>query len=332
MSIREKIREMIKFITSNFVAEVPRNIYDPEEFVSRRDAASGKYLPVTTTMVLLNACLGNNTLIEGGCGTSKTQLASVAGSLLFGVPYELYERRRVIGTEEASINDIYATHDLAELNAGRDVAYLYLPFYLPLLVVDELNRFSPLGQNLIREGIATGNWNYGNHSWLVEDQIVVSAINPESYGGTELDMERIKKDLDESEKYSRHLYDNIAAGNYGGSVKMKALKNLIRNCGLKDKKSIETASGEDGARGSAGRTTDIVIISDRYIYNLIELAAFVEENQSLRLVFILTDKSARQTVEKVFEKAGDRLKIFVSQTREDVVEFARKTVISRLAQ
>lgn len=189
---QEKIREVVKYINKNLIAEVPRNIYDPEQGIDSILSPDGKlgrgkekFVPITTTLLMLNSFLGNNTLIEGGSGTGKTKLASVAGSLLFQMPYELFERKRVVGTPGATVNEIYATHDLSELNRGNDVAFLYLPFYSPFLVIDELNRFSELEQNRIREGIAANTWNYANHSWIMSGkQLVVSAINPESYGGT----------------------------------------------------------------------------------------------------------------------------------------------------
>ncbi|MBT6519695.1 hypothetical protein HOK51_07635 [Candidatus Woesearchaeota archaeon] len=189
---RAELRKIVKYVNQNFIAEVPRNLYDPELGITELVDGSGrikeqdfeKYVPITTTLTLLNSCLGNNTLIEGPSGTGKTRLASVIGSILFQMPYELFERRRIVGTPGATINEIYATHDLAELNRGNDVAFMYLPFFAPFLIVDELNRYSELEQNRLREGIATGVWNYANHSWKVDKQVVVSAINPLDYGGT----------------------------------------------------------------------------------------------------------------------------------------------------
>lgn len=189
---QKKIRDVVNYINTNLIAETPRNIYDPEQGIEQALTSSGKlgknkdqFLPITTTLLMLNSFLGNNTLMEGGSGTGKTRLASVAGSLLFQMPHELFERKRVVGTPGATVNEIYATHDLSELNRGNDVAFLYLPFYAPFLMIDELNRFSELEQNRIREGIAANTWNYANHSWIMSGkQLVVSAVNPESYGGT----------------------------------------------------------------------------------------------------------------------------------------------------
>lgn len=188
---QKRIKNVIDYINKNLIAEVPSNIYDPEERINAALTADGKignankrFIPVTTTLLVLNSCLGNNTLIEGGSGTGKTKLASVVGSLFYQIPYSLFERRKVVGTPGATVNEIYATHDLAELNRGNDVAFLYLPFYLPFLIIDELNRYSELEQNRIREGVAAEVWNYANHSWKIARQLVVSAINPESYGGT----------------------------------------------------------------------------------------------------------------------------------------------------
>ena len=190
-SYQSQIRDVVKYINRELIAEVPRDIYEPHtDAVDRLDDiiagnVSPKIVPVTTTMLLLNSCLGNNTLMEGGSGTGKTKLASVVGSLLFQMPYEFLDRKRVAGTPGATVNEIYATHDLAELARGNDVAYLYLSFFAPFVLIDELNRFSELEQNRIREGIATGVWSYaGNHAFIIGNQVVVSAVNPEAYGGT----------------------------------------------------------------------------------------------------------------------------------------------------
>lgn len=181
---------MVDFINSNFIAEAPRNIYDPEigiESALNDDGSLSEienYVPITTALTFLNSCMGKNTLIEGGSGLGKTKLAGVVGSILYQIPNELFEMKRVAGTPGATVNEIYATHDIAELNKGKDVAFLYLPFHFPLLVIDELNRFSELEQNRIREGVASDVWSYAGHSWKIPGQVVISAVNPDSYGGT----------------------------------------------------------------------------------------------------------------------------------------------------
>lgn len=172
---QQQLRDIVEYCTSHFIAEVPHDIYDPRK--------EGK-VPVTTTLLFLNSILGGNTLIEGDRGTGKTKLATVAGTLISQLPYEFFAWRKVTGVPGATVNDIYATHDVAELNRGNDIAFLYLPFHAPFLIIDELNRYSELEQNRIREGISTGVWPYANHSWEVPGQVVVSAINPDVHGGT----------------------------------------------------------------------------------------------------------------------------------------------------
>ena len=181
---RSKIKDIIRYVNNNLIAEEKRDIYCRGSYDKIDELGKKNIVPVTTTLLLLNSIVGNNTLIEGDVGKGKTRLASVVGSLLYQVPIEVFDWRRVVGSPGATINDIYATHDIAELNKGKDVAFLYLPFYMPILVIDELNRFSELEQNRIREGVANNVWNYANHSWKIEKQHVISAINPEVYGGT----------------------------------------------------------------------------------------------------------------------------------------------------
>lgn len=172
---RERVKESIDYINRFFIAEVFRSLYPSQQ---KGDVT------VTTTMTVLNSLLNKNTLIEGCPGSGKTLLASVVGSMLYQIPIEIFQQRKIIGSQGASINDIYATHDIAELQKGIDKAFLYLPLFLPLLPVDEANRFSEIEQNRIREGISNDIWNYANHSWKIKDQIVIATINPEVYGGT----------------------------------------------------------------------------------------------------------------------------------------------------
>lgn len=193
---QDKIRKIVNHVVTNYIAEIPKDIYHPDRKIEDFLDANGnlfnglskskndELIPITTTLLTLNSCMGNNTLIEGGSGTGKTKLASVIGSIMYQLPIELFERKRVVGTPGSTVNEIYATHDLAELNKGKDVAFLYLPFYSPYLIIDELNRFSEIEQNRIREGVASDVWSYANHSWMLGKQLVISAVNPETYGGT----------------------------------------------------------------------------------------------------------------------------------------------------
>ncbi len=185
VNYRAKVRKIVDYINTNLIAEHPTDIYcESSTYELIEEGKEHRLIPVTTTLLVLNSIMGNNTLIEGDIGKGKTRLACVIGSLLYQIPIEVFDWRRVVGSPGATVNDIYATHDIAELNKGRDVAFLYLPFLMPFLVIDELNRFSELEQNRIREGVANDVWNYANHSWKIIKQIVVSAINPEVYGGT----------------------------------------------------------------------------------------------------------------------------------------------------
>ncbi|MCX6710234.1 MAG: hypothetical protein NTV63_04785 [Candidatus Woesearchaeota archaeon] len=199
---QQQIRDMVSYINQHFIAEAPKDIYLNEsqegigghtkgallkeaiESAKSKKPISENILPITTTMLALNSCIGNNTLISGDVGTGKTRLASVIGSMVYQIPVEIFDWRKIVGSPGATVNDIYATHDIAELNKGIDMAFLYLPFHMPYLIIDELNRFSELEQNRIREGVANDVWNYANHSWKIDKQVVVSAMNPDVYGGT----------------------------------------------------------------------------------------------------------------------------------------------------
>ncbi len=223
---KRTLRDIVQYCTQHFIAEVPRNIYT---FERGRGGGEEACFPITTTLLLLNSCLGRNTLLEGERGTGKTKSAAVIGTLVFQLPYEFLLWKKVTGIPGATINDIYATHDLAELNRGNDVAFLYLPFHAPFVNIDELNRYSELEQNRIREGISTGVWSYANHSWHNPDQVVVSAINPQSYGGTFILNDNLK------DVYSLVL----EAPHYNSLLHAQLVQNAERN--MKEKLGLEKA-------------------------------------------------------------------------------------------
>ncbi len=191
---RETLRDIISYVNQHFIAETPSHLYAPEKRLE--DAltvgADGTltvqdpkfWIPRTATMLFLNTCLGQNTLMRDSSGTGKTQLTAVAGSLLYQLPYETMEMARRVGSTGATDKDIIATLDVAEINRGNDVGYLFFPLHLPFVHFDELSRYGELEQNKIREGIATGIWQFAGHSWRVPKQVIVSSINPGSYQGT----------------------------------------------------------------------------------------------------------------------------------------------------
>ncbi len=193
---RAKFLELVHALTKNYIADMRTNIYDPEEqrYPRLRDPSSSvtqttidpeKYLPVSTTLLLLNSLLGKNTLYEGGRGTGKTTSLGVVGSVLHQLPFDYFLTQRVVGVPGLTINRYLATQDIAAVNRGEDKAYLFLPFHAPYLIIDEINRFTGVEQNVLREGIATDVWKYGgNHAWPIDGQVVVSAMNPDAYGGT----------------------------------------------------------------------------------------------------------------------------------------------------
>ncbi len=191
---REEFLQLVKRLTGSYIAELRTNIYDPEEqkyprlkdnAATQKTIDSQRYLPVSTTMLLLNSILGKNSLYEGGRGTGKTTSMGVVGSVLHQLPFEYFLTQRVVGVPGLTINRYLANTHLPSLNLGKDEAYLFLPFHAPYLIVDEINRFTGVEQNALREGIATHTWKYGgNHAWPIGNQVVVSAMNPEAYGGT----------------------------------------------------------------------------------------------------------------------------------------------------
>ncbi len=231
---RSQVVSFVEYINSEFIAESPKNIYSPSQNLSSSldFLIDGKleelrsYVPITTLMLTLNSILGQNTLIEGPAGTGKTKLTGVIGAMLFQIPYDFFEIKSVVGSPGQTIEEIYATLDIPKLNKGEDAGILYLPFRMPFLFIDELNRYSELEQNRIRQGIATGVWSYTTHSWEVPNQVVASAINPECYGGTFILNENLLDNFSivlEPAYYNPIVHERLVVG---AEVKIKEMLGL----------------------------------------------------------------------------------------------------------
>ncbi|MBI4143651.1 hypothetical protein HY486_00190, partial [Candidatus Woesearchaeota archaeon] len=111
MGYRSRIEALAKYINRNFIAEASTDIYcenPPIDLIlATKESERKRLCPVTTTMLLLNTLLGNNTLIEGGSGTGKTVLSSVVGSMLYQLPIEVFTWKKIIGSPGATVNEIY---------------------------------------------------------------------------------------------------------------------------------------------------------------------------------------------------------------------------------
>jgi hypothetical protein len=198
-SYQNIVSDVVSYINENFVAEKPQDIFNPgcppreilKEDGTIDETKADRYAPITTTLAFLNSLMGKNTMLKGGSGTSKTQLNKVIASMLYQIPIEFFDLERISGVPKATKDDIYGTYDIQKLNTGEPGEYLFLSFYAPVVIIDEVNRFTSFEQNIIREGVSCNIWTVGGKHFEIPDQIVMSARNPDDYDGVSLLNENI---------------------------------------------------------------------------------------------------------------------------------------------
>lgn len=95
-----------------------------------------------------------NMLMVGRPGTGKTTLASIIGSVCSGLPFDLYDFLKIPGHPDQTKDTMLARIDLGRI-AEEDVVW-QPSVYLPLVILDELNRLSPGKQSVIIEFARTG--------------------------------------------------------------------------------------------------------------------------------------------------------------------------------
>lgn len=101
-----------------------------------------------------------NQLLFGEYGFGKTTSAENITGLLDGLPRETVVSSEIQGHPEQTEEKTIARPDLGKLNNG-DEEVLWSYFVLsPSKIIDEINRLPPSKQNIIVDGIETGNWKY----------------------------------------------------------------------------------------------------------------------------------------------------------------------------
>tara|TARA_Y100000310_G_scaffold281791_1_gene302546 strand:- start:11496 stop:12887 length:1392 start_codon:yes stop_codon:yes gene_type:complete len=114
-----------------------------------------------TSLATLTYALDKNALIVGEPGFAKTTGVKVLSSMLSGFPLDLYEAAQIQGHPDQTYETMIARLDFSKLKEEESVIWL-LSAYLPVKVIDEINRLPPGNQDELLNTLQTGRFNYLN--------------------------------------------------------------------------------------------------------------------------------------------------------------------------
>ena len=174
MELKEKLLKTIGTIGSNYVI-------DPE--VKRIGGQEINHW--NTTLLALSYLLNQNALLTGEPGFSKTTVAKVVSSVMSGYPLDLYESAQIQGHPDQTYETMIARLDFSKLNVQESVIWLSSA-YLPLRIVDELQRLPEGKQEELLNVLETGRFNYLNATFFTGKAPFFATVNYPDDGSSEL--------------------------------------------------------------------------------------------------------------------------------------------------
>jgi len=118
--------------------------------------------PFNSTLLfeILTYLVNGNQLLMGEYGLGKTTSAEHVVGLMDAMPRNAVLSAEIKGHPEQTEEKMIARPDLGQLNAGIEEV-IWSHFVLsPSKIIDEVNRLPASKQNIILDGIETGNWRY----------------------------------------------------------------------------------------------------------------------------------------------------------------------------
>ncbi len=137
---------------------------DPESREDR-EVAGKEVRHWSTTLLALSYVLDQSALIVGEPGFAKTTAAKAISSVLSGYPFDLYEAAQIQGHPDQTFETMIARLDFSRLQREEKVIWLSSA-YLPVCIVDEMNRLPAGKQTELLTAIETGRWNYLNATFF----------------------------------------------------------------------------------------------------------------------------------------------------------------------
>jgi len=129
-----------------------------------------------TTLLALSYIMDQNPLLVGEPGFAKTTAAKVISSVMSGFPFDLYESAQIQGHPDQTYETMIARPDFSKLSQEESVIWLSSA-YLPVRIIDEINRLPGGNQDEILNAIETGRINYLNSTFFSGKTPVISTAN-----------------------------------------------------------------------------------------------------------------------------------------------------------
>ena len=125
-------------------------------------------------------------MLFGEYGFGKTTSAEYVAALMDALPREVVWASEIRGHPEQTEEKMVARPDLGKLNAGVEKV-LWSYFVLnPTKIVDEFNRLPASKQNILLDGIESGNWKYLSDLVQTGDFTLFATCNYEYLGNSAL--------------------------------------------------------------------------------------------------------------------------------------------------
>ncbi|MBT6774163.1 AAA domain-containing protein [Candidatus Woesearchaeota archaeon] len=129
-----------------------------------------------TTLLALSYIMDQNPLLVGEPGFAKTTAAKVVSSVMSGFPFDLYEAAQIQGHPDQTYETMIARPDFSKLSKEESVIWL-LSAYLPVRIIDEINRLPGGNQDELLNALETGRFNYLNSTFYSGKTPFISTAN-----------------------------------------------------------------------------------------------------------------------------------------------------------
>ncbi|MFH1638123.1 MAG: AAA family ATPase [Candidatus Woesearchaeota archaeon] len=117
------------------------------------------------TLMSLGYFMNKNVMLLGEPGFGKTTAAKVMGSVYSGYPFDLFESAQFQGCPEQTVESLVGRLDFSKLTQEEKVIW-QMGIYLPMIILDEMNRLPGGKQDIELNSVDTGRFSYLNDTFF----------------------------------------------------------------------------------------------------------------------------------------------------------------------